>query len=980
MKKIMLFILLAPLILTAGELQDVFENPPESAKPRGYWVWPHGNFDYEAIKHDLREFKAKGLGGVDVFDLGITDPGDVIPAGPAFMSPEQVDGIAFALTEAKKLGLKMGLIVSSSWNAGASWTPPEQAAMNLVASMDTVQGPIRYQKTLPFPALPDSFYKSYGTFALHVPKEKNGLPRYYQDIATLIIPLDESGVVVNREQIKIVDGSAVDIELAEGEWLMLRAVCTNFGQMLWVPSDNSHGLSIDHFSKQAVTDHFKTIINRLQARVGPLNETSLERFYLASYESNAEIIWTPTLSDEFYARNGYRIEPFIPALFGVIIEDKNITERFLYDFRKTTSDVFVDNLYRNARDICHDYGLKICSEAGGPGAPLHDVPTEDLLALGALDVMRGEFWVDKKDRLKPDGFEELQIVKGIASAAHIYGHTIVEMEAFTSHDNWRQSPAALKPFADRAFCEGMNRVVYHTMSHNLPEAGKPGWSFGAGTHVNTNTTWWDMSNAWHQYITRCSAMLQQGQFVADACFYYGHDIPNFTQPKHARPGLGHGYDYDDINTEVLLMADVQDGRIVLPGGMSYPVLILPEDERMDLAVIKKIRDLLFAGATIIGLKPSRIYGLADYQQQEEELREIAENLWGRGHRTNLDKKIGAGRLAVGTSAREILLGMGIGPDAECLNAPSANVFDYIHRQTENADIYFVRNTTADPITIDVRFRIVDKQPELWDPVSGTIDQCAIFIQEKDGIRVPLNLDPNGSLFVIFKESPIPTHIVNVRFQGTQIFPSQTASASRFDAKVRHHNIEFTAESPGDYEIELNNGNSFSLTNSPADTIVIGGPWDVSFPHGWEARQQQKFARLISWTESDDPGTRAFSGTATYRTSLSLSEEQMVDRRFLLDLGQVIELAQVYLNGHDLGISNFAPHQFDVTDVLRAGDNFLVVKVTNTWLNRLIEDDKRPENERLTHTNLTRGPTSATAWREAKPRPSGLLGPVRIMSR
>ncbi|MBN1997144.1 hypothetical protein JW935_06300, partial [candidate division KSB1 bacterium] len=456
----LLFLLILPMINLATDLEDLFQNPPDEARPRGYWVWPHGNFDYEVIRHELQEFKAKGLGGVDIFDLGIADKKDVIPAGPAFMSPEQVDGIAFALQEAQKLGLKMGLIVSSSWNAGAGWTTPEQALMQMVAWSDTVEGPLTYKRELPFPKVPDTFSKSYGVFDLHVPRGENGLPVYYKDVAVLVFPLAADGTLNDMEKIQILENhESVNFELPQGRWVFLRAVCTNFGQRLWVPSKNSQGLVLDHFSRQAVRDHFMTIIDRLEKRCGPVKETALERLYLASYESNPNIIWTPGLTDEFFQRNNYRIEPWLPALFGTIVKNKETTERFLYDFRKTVSDIFVENLYENARDICHQYGLQICSESGGPGAPLHDVPTEDLKALGSVDVMRGEFWTDKQDRFDPDGFLELQVVKGIASAAHIYNHKIVEMEAFTSHISWQEGPAFLKPFADRAFCEGMNRVV-----------------------------------------------------------------------------------------------------------------------------------------------------------------------------------------------------------------------------------------------------------------------------------------------------------------------------------------------------------------------------------------------------------------------------------------------------------------------------------------------------------------------------------------
>lgn len=981
MLRSLLFMLLIAIPLTGADLEQVFEDPPRSAKPRGYWVWPHGNFDYVTIKEELQAFQAKGLGGVDIFDLGVKDRADVIPAGPAFMSPEQVDGIAFALDEGQRLGLKIGLIVSSSWNAGGSWTPPEHAAMNLVASIDTVQGPMTYDKTLPLPTLPDTFSKRYGTFPLHVPRDENGQPKYALDVATLVLPLSEDKVLADPAQVRVLKGPEVNIDLPAGRWMILRTVCANFGQRLWVPSKNSNGLSIDHFSKAAVGHHFNTIIDRLEKRCGPLAHTALDRLYLASYEANAVITWTPTFPQEFYERNGYRIEAYMPALFGVTVQNEEVTERFLYDFRKTISDVFVANLYSHARDICHKHGLKLCSESGGPGAPLHDVPTEDLKALGAVDVMRGEFWVDKKERLNPDGSEELQIVKSIASAAHIYGHPVVEMEAFTSHTNWQEGPATFKPLADRAFCEGMTRVVYHTMSHNVPEAGQPGWSYSAGTHMSTNLTWWPLSDQLHAYLARCSALLQQGHFVADVCFYYGHEIPNFAKPKHVRPSLGPGYDYDDINTEVLLTAQVRQGRVVLPSGMSYALLVLPDDERMDLAVLRRIKELLYNGATIVGPRPLRVYGLADYQKQERELKALADELWGQGRPTVLDRRVGQGRLIVGKGLRQILSDMDIGPDVEVLNAPTQSSLDFIHRRTEDADIYFLRNSESKPLTVDLRCRVQGRQPQLWDAVTGTRQVCSVFVQEEEGTRLPLHLDPHGSIFLIFKGAAHAPHITRVDHQGKQCFPlMEKTEPVAIKATQEKDGIRFQAQAPGTYHVELSDGSQKSLQVQDTAEFQVTGAWDLRFPSGWGVKTVQRFASLHSWTEAEDPDTRSFSGIATYRKAVQVPPAFVQgDQAVGLDLGTVREIAQVFLNGQELGISSFAPHRFDVTGVIRTGDNYLVVKVANTWLNRLNADDRLPADARRTHTNLTRGPTGSTAWRDATPLPSGLLGPVRLIA-
>ena len=984
--------LLALLALThsvsASDLRRVFLDPPEEAKPRGYWVWPNGNFDYAAIRRELAEFKAKGLGGVDIFDLGIRNTAKSIPPGPGFMSPEQVDGIAFALAEAKRHGLKLGLIVSSSWNAGGTWTPPEFASMNLVAWRDEVTGPIRYERVLPFPNLPESFQKPYGKFPLHVPKDEQGRPVFRKDVAVIAYPLDVEGRIADPGQVRLLNANVdaagkLTCDLPAGRWVILRASLANFGQRLWLPSPLSQGLTMDHFSREATRHHFSTVMDRLEARVGPLKETALERLYLASYEANAEVNWTPGFEAAFEKENGYRIEPFLPALFGVVVKDRETTDRFLHDYRRTVSELFVNNLYREASRLCRERGLLLCSESGGPGAPLHDVPTEDLKALGAVDVMRGEFWNGRTQQLTPEGFEELQVVKPIASAAHIYGRKIVEMEAFTSFINWQEGPDAFKPLADRAYCEGMTRVVYHTMSHNLPAAGLPGWTYQAGTQISTNLTWWDLSAQLHAYHARCSAMLMQGHFVGDVAYYCGSDIPNFGKPKHIRPGLEYGYDYDDINTEVLLQAKVNDsGRIILPDGMSYAVLVLPaNDRRMDLAVLEHLDRLMQQGATIIGQRPERTYGLRAFPADQDRLRTLAARIWGEPAPTGIaERKHGRGRVVVGKPERDVLRAMGMGPDLNVSPADARKQIDFIHRRTEREDIYFLRNASTDAVQFEAIFRVRGRQPELYDAVHGTVTPVAAFEEIDGGTRLPLRLPGHGSIFVVFAapEQPRP-HVTAILHQGRSIFPNAPADAPNFEASRTDNGvIRLRASTPGDYQLRLSDGSSQRVT-IPADPapIEITGPWEVRFPHGWEVPVRQEFTALSSWTASTNPAMRAFSGIATYAKQFQVTKDQLPSgQRVLLDLGDVREVARVHLNGREVGLSSFAPHVMDVTKFIRPGENSLFIEVANTWLNRLIADDTLPEAQRKTHTNLA-NPVAGKRWRDVEPRPSGLLGPVRL---
>jgi len=969
-------------------LEEVFHNPPPEARPWGYWIWSHGNFDYATMDRELEAFQEMGLGGVDIFDIGVRDRLDVIPAGPAFMSTEQVDGMAYALNKAKELSLGMGLIVSSSWNAGGSWTKPEDQIKNLVVWQDTLEGPVRLDQ-LPFPEVPTEFVKPYATLKLYPELDSEGKPQYYQNVALMAYPLSKSGVISDTASIRYFDkdlpekeGSA--LELPEGRWVVSRAVETNYGQKLFVPSDNSNGYTIDHFSKQATQRHFNYIIERLQHRLGDLSETALQRFYLASYEATAAIMWSSDLLHIFHEQNGYRLEPFLPALAGTVVIDKETTERFLYDYRKTISELFIEGHYREARRISHEHGLKIASESGGPGPPLHNVPTEDLKALGSVDIMRGEFWNREPIHRHENGLDVLQVVKNIGSAAHIYGRKIVEMESFTSMQHWQEGPMILKKLADQAFCEGMTRVVYHTMPHSPPEAGMPGWSYSAGTHIHPNMTWWEMSKPFHRYLTTVSGMLMQGNFVADVAYYYGSSIPNFGLPKHERPGLGAGYDYDDLNTEVLLTADVRDGRVVLPSGMDYPLLVLPDDERMELPVLEKIAELLQKGATVLGPKPSRVYGLTDFREQEEKLHQLADEIWGKGKAKKVNRQYGAGQIISGSTPREVLSDLGLSPDFQYQSSFSGEGLDYIHRRTESGDIYFIRNIDSVAVQVEAAFRVSGKQPEFWDATNLTMKQAGIF-QEKDGhTYLPMTLPAWGSVMVVFQDdlTGIDRYITQVTRGGEELFPQNEGPKSYQPFSVIQEGDNgwaFRAEQSGDYQLQWSDGATEKLTVRESASIPWDGPWDVRFPQGWGVEPLQTFEKLHSWTEAEAPDMKYFSGTATYRNQMEVRAEQLNDQpQVWLDLGEVHEIADVYLNGVQVNQSCFAPYRYDVTDVVRPGTNFLVVKVANTWENRLKGDiHVSPENA-FTNTNVTSGNGwTDRPWKDKPLQASGLLGPVRL---
>lgn len=537
-----------------------------------------------------------------------------------------------------------------------------------------------------------------------------------------------------------------------GHWTFLRYTCMINGQKLKVPSPNSDGLATDHLNPEATRAHMDHVIARLREKFGRnLRDSGLTHLYLASYEIVGKT-WSPVFAAEFERRRGYSLTRFLPALFGARIENEETTERFIFDFEKTLSEVLIDAYYRTAREVAHAAGLTIKSEAGGPGPPAQTPPVEALLANGAVDGIQGEFWPFWA------GNDALWVVKETAAAGNIYGKGPIHMEAFTSFHHWAEGPQDLKPSADRVFCEGGNHMVWHTWPHHPPESGLPGWAYLAGTHINRMVPWWPHAKPFIDYLARCSALLQSGRTVADVLYYYGDGGYNFIRPRTAQPGLGAGYDYDVINADVLLgKLSVRDGRLVLPHGPSYAILKLPDRDDINPDVLAKIEALVKAGATVVGRKPRRASGLQGFPASDTKVREIAGRLWD----TRNPRHVVADR-----PLRDILGQMKIAPDFVASHA-----LDYIHRTTSAGEVYFVRNTRGEPVTERATFRVKGKAPELWDPRTGEITATTTFNATAAGTEVPLAFAPYASTFVIFRRAATaPSAAVGTRSALPAPFP------------------------------------------------------------------------------------------------------------------------------------------------------------------------------------------------------------------
>jgi hypothetical protein len=480
--------------------------------------------------------------------------------------------------------------------------------------------------------------------------------------------------------------------------------------------------------------------------------------------------------------------------------------------------------------------------------------------------------------------------------------------------------------------------------------------------MNPQVVWWSKARPFMDYMGRCCHMLQQGMFVADVAYYYGDMAPNFwplfanVPEKPLLDGLGACYDYDVVNTDVIVnrMA-VKDGRIVFPDGMSYCVLVLPDQRDMQLEVLVKLEKLVLEGATIIGPKPLDVPGMQDHESRTEKLRALADKMWGACDGTTVKQNsYGKGKVVWGLNARQWLAQESVGPDFSCQSAEHAANLDYIHRQTEDTDIYFVRNKSLQAVSADCLFRVKDSTPQLWDPTDGSMKPVYFYKKAAGGMSVRLDLPPGGSIFVVFSEIDSSDSVDTAAIQCFQ---------------------------NGEYTVTGSKGQTkqVKVDDLPAP-LVLAGEWTVAFDPEWGAPAEIKLDKLISWTEHEDEGVKYYSGSGFYTKVLDVPAEWIASgRRVHLDLGDVRELAEVFVNGESAGVLWKPPFRADITLLVKPGANELKIEVMNMWINRITGDQNLPVEKRFTRTNIT-----YTDGYRGKPgswqvQPAGLMGPVRLLS-
>jgi hypothetical protein len=792
-----------------------------------------------------------------------------------------------------------------------------------------------------------------------------------------------TGAVQRRDIIdltsKVDANGRLNWRVPAGDWVILRVGYTPTGMSNHPAPEEGLGLECDKLSKEALDAHWAGFMQKVLDDDGPLDGRTLVGSLIDSYEVGGQN-WTKDFRAEFKERRGYDPLKFLPVFTGRIVDSPAVSERFLWDMRRTIADLFAENYYGHFSELCREHGLKSEIEP-------YAGPFESLQSGASSGLVMGEFWTG------PNRYNDLS-VKLAASIAHIYGKTIVGAESYTSppeHGGWQETPWSLKTLGDLKYCTGLNLFIFHRYAMQPWTNRWPGMTMGPyGLNLERTITWWNQGRAWIEYLSRCQFLLQQGRPVADAAYFDGQSAP--VVMRACNPTLPAGYDYDAVDADVLLHgARVKNGRVTLASGANYAVLILPPDDiNMTLRMLKCIRRLVRAGATVVGPPPQHSPSLENYPRCDAEVKSIAKELWGRCDGINVTQNIDRkGRVVQGEPLANIFDSLNLPPDFEFHGGASDSELAFCHRQTADAEIYFVSNQRHEFDTANCTFRVSGLEPELWHPETGVIEPASVWHEAGGRTTICLKFQPGESVFVIFRHIAAgAVHFVSAKSD----IPSDLWSTSiggNGEASV-------TTETNGVFDLRTAGGKVFHLTASglPAP-LEVSGNWTLSFPPNWGAPAEVSLDHLISWTDHTNNGVKYFSGTATYETKIEIPEKDFgPGREIWLDLGAVKNFAEVSLNGQEFGVRWKPPFRVNVTVAAKPGMNRLVVKVTNLWPNRLIGDEQMAPDCEWNGDRLKEFPEwlldgqpsptgrfTFTTWRHWKkddaPLESGLLGPVTL---
>ncbi len=724
---------------------------------------------------------------------------------------------------------------------------------------------------------------------------------------------------------KMKEDGTLNWDAPAGNWNIIRFGYTTTDAHNGPATKEGEGLECDKMDTGAIAYHFSQFPQKLIDKAGDMAGNTFKFLLIDSWECGYQN-WTKAMPEEFEKRRGYKITNFIPALCGERVNDASTSEAFLYDFRKTVSELIEENYFKKFGELCHKNKMEMHAEViyGGSGYPPLDVLRSNEYA----EMPMFEFWAGHGKETFPEYTAQKTVTLDFtASAALFYDKKVFGSEAYTAMAHYSEGPWDLKPFGDRAFCTGINQMILHSYV-NQPVDSAPGMTLGPfGSHFNRNNAWFNFAGSWIDYQSRIQSVLRKGQMQADVLYYVGDQLPQFLEPNKGNT-VPVGYQIHVCNYDILKnKLTVKDGKLIF-GNVKFSLLTLPENMGMELATLQRIEELVKNGVVVYGQKPTHTLSMKGLKENPGLFSEITNKLWGKIDGSGVtENTYGKGKVFWGSSMETILKKIGVAPDVETDQKDTAT-FLFTHRVMEDKDIYFVFNQHDQENKRNLFFRSDKSSAMMYNPQTGSVTGIAISKDPNGRIVMPFTFGPKESMIFVFSK------------EEAKVKPEAENKLKMLEISDIKGTISF-------------------------NTRGYGENWVVNI------------SALKSFTEFDQKEIKYFSGFATYDLSFSAPKDfvSSTDKVFI-DMGVIGSAGSVSLNGESLGTVWIPGTQIEITGKLKE-QNTLKVTVGNVYRNRIVGD--YIEFGKLKNV-FTSAPVGNFLNKTKSLKPSGLIGPLKLIKK
>ena len=998
--------------------QDGFRNPPKRVRPMVRWWWSGLDVHRDELLSEVRDMDEAGFGGAEVQAFMIGSPTNLAKIDRAryershrFMQPYYYEMVEAVLKEAASRDFTIDLTICSAWPAGGVHVTPEGSLKTLLMGTKVLRGPGVYRGALPRYDKPysyripkqvpllgaiETFDRTHIRLLRVVAAKPLGKPRRVRSFRPKTALLD---IGTTRDITDCVSAEGqLEWEIPEGTWQVFAIYAGSAGthplfDARQEPDSTSYVL--DHYCASAVEELLDLHLGRGKEHFGEHFGHTLRAFFTDSLELAAEWAWTDAFLAEFQRRRGYDPTAYLPVTYVPGRDNKYLTmvmrnhkpcfdfagdlgERIRYDYERTISDLFTEEFVQAMTDWADANGLRSRIQAYGIRADTlkaygiaHIPETEQLYAGGALDFL-----------------------KLAGSAGLIYDKPLVTSETLVwMRRDYLTTPLKYRVAADKLFMAGINQLILHGYPYQNPAFAHPGFDPFSSPEMPMMSFASNMSSASpfraffpaiNAYVTRLQYLMQCGPASANIGVYYPlfnypdsvvreeelaggyldeHDAPKeggllkMGPPKRPdkeerwiagqlRMGdhlMAQGYNYVHLNEERLLDASVSDGKLSI-GAVRLDALILREIACLSVELAQQLVEIREAGIPIlfVGAVPDRQPGFFNWQENDQVVESLMRDL-----ATHFDCCVDGIETLV-DRLRSLVVEPGLR-----FEEPQPTI-QYIHRRSEDRDIYLLRNRVADASAAKMMFPLPGRVPILLDPWTGDAEAVPCYVNCDEGVELTMAFAPYESKVVLLEAAEQPLHAVQ----------------SDLDIGRRDGKLVARSGDAGSYSVELSDKSSRTIE------MHQGAPRDIELPrwrlatslraeNGTLRRVELDLDQLADWR--DIQALAYCSSPGRYTCCIDLDDDHVqAGLRLTLDLGRVCDVAQVKVNGEPLPRALLVwPYRVDITDLVHAGSNDVEVVVTPTLRNRLVGYGKAKSKE----------------WKQFRGKralaPSGLLGPVRI---